>query len=90
MRIKLLNKQVIDKIRSSFTITSLSQVVEELVLNSNHFKLRFLTLGIDAGATKIEVGIDVGNCTIQVSDDGCGISLEDLNLLGERFGISFL
>ncbi|KAK1625621.1 hypothetical protein BDP81DRAFT_452593 [Colletotrichum phormii] len=62
MSIKPLPEDVIRRIRSSATVTSLNGVVCALVKNS-----------LDAGATRVNVTIDYsrGNCT--VDDDGLGI-----------------
>ncbi|KAF4820547.1 Vacuolar protein sorting-associated protein 11-like protein [Colletotrichum siamense] len=62
MSIKPLPEDVIRRIRSSATITSLNAVVCGLIKNS-----------FDAGATRINITVDYsrGNCTVQ--DDGLGI-----------------
>ncbi|KAJ3951716.1 Vacuolar protein sorting-associated protein 11 [Colletotrichum tropicale] len=62
MSIKPLPEDVIRRIRSSATITSLNAVVCGLVKNS-----------FDAGATRINITVDYsrGNCTVE--DDGLGI-----------------
>ncbi|OHF02359.1 hypothetical protein CORC01_02352 [Colletotrichum orchidophilum] len=62
MSIKPLPEDVIRRIRSSATITSLNGVVCALVQNS-----------LDAGATRINITVDYsrGNCSVE--DDGLGI-----------------
>ncbi|KAK2730099.1 vacuolar membrane protein [Colletotrichum kahawae] len=62
MSIKPLPEDVIRRIRSSATITSLNAVVCGLIKNS-----------FDAGATRINITVDYsrGNCTVE--DDGLGI-----------------
>ncbi|KAI8272834.1 hypothetical protein K4K59_011145 [Colletotrichum sp. SAR11_240] len=62
MSIKPLPEDIIRRIRSSATITSLNAVVCGLVKNS-----------FDAGATRINITVDYsrGNCTVE--DDGLGI-----------------
>ena len=59
---KRLPKEVVNQIRSSATITSLSGVILGLVKNS-----------VDAGATRILIDFDfrTGNCVVE--DDGFGI-----------------
>ncbi|KAF5024339.1 hypothetical protein F66182_3616 [Fusarium sp. NRRL 66182] len=62
MSIRPLPQDVVDKIKSSVNITSLSGVVCGLIANS-----------LDAGASKIIISIDYtrGNCTVE--DNGSGI-----------------
>ncbi|KAL6901323.1 hypothetical protein GGI43DRAFT_374494 [Trichoderma evansii] len=62
MSIRLLPEDVVGKIRSSSTITSLNGVVCGLLKNS-----------LDAGATKINIYVEYerGNCTVE--DNGVGI-----------------
>ncbi|CAG8485545.1 8187_t:CDS:10 [Ambispora leptoticha] len=66
MTIKLLENDAIQKLRSSFTITSLTHC-------------------LDASATAIEIHVDVPNYFLQVLDNGCGISPEDLQKIGQRY-----
>ncbi|CAI7857985.1 unnamed protein product [Closterium sp. NIES-54] len=70
--IRELPEHVSRKVRSSVVVPSLSQLTEELVCNS-----------LDAGATEVSVTVDSSAATIRVDDDGCGISRDDLVLLGE-------
>lgn len=58
------------KLRSSQILTSLPQIVSELVQNS-----------IDAGATAIDIGVDCEEWLCWVKDDGGGIAKEGLLLL---------
>ena len=69
------------KLRSTQILTSLPQLVSELVQNS-----------LDAGASAIDVGIDCEEWICWVKDNGCGISKDGLSLLGEcseagRYGV---
>ena len=57
-------------------MTSVTQCVEELLLNS-----------IDAGASCIAVRVDLDLFKIQVVDNGTGVSHNQLKLLGERYSI---
>lgn len=72
------------KIRSMQILTSLSQVVSELLQNS-----------IDAGASHIEVGVDAENWSCWVRDDGSGMTKDSLmKLVGNehsesRYGTLF-
>ena len=72
--IRPLNEEVRSLLRSGVVVTSLTQCVEELVLNS-----------LDAEASCITVRLDVPNCRVQVADNGKGIRFEDLRLIGERY-----
>ncbi|KAG6877214.1 hypothetical protein C0992_010607 [Termitomyces sp. T32_za158] len=70
------------KLRSSQILTSLPQIVSELVQNS-----------IDAGATAIDIGVDCEEWLCWVKDDGSGITKEGLSLLANgseqgRYGSS--
>ncbi|KAF8309586.1 hypothetical protein DL93DRAFT_2099954 [Clavulina sp. PMI_390] len=58
-------------LRSTVVVSSLSQIVSELVQNS-----------LDAGATHIDIGLDPSEWTCWVRDDGCGIEMEDLQFIG--------
>ena len=61
-------------LRSGVAISSFSQAVEELVLNS-----------IDAQAKNIAVRVDLDLFKAEVIDNGIGIKLEDLKLIGSRY-----
>ncbi|GJP53304.1 hypothetical protein CLOM_g12465, partial [Closterium sp. NIES-68] len=77
--IQELPEHVSRKVRSSVVVPSLSQLTEELVCNS-----------LDAGATEVTVTVDSSAVTVRVDDNGCGISRDDLVLLGERQATSKL
>jgi DNA mismatch repair protein MLH3 len=62
MSIKALPKDVVDRINSSATITSLNGVICDLIKNS-----------LDAGATKINISVNYGRGNCSVEDDGEGI-----------------
>lgn len=62
MSIQPLPPDVVAQIKSSTTITSLNNVVCELVKNS-----------LDANATKIGIEVDYGRGGCVVEDDGLGI-----------------
>ena len=67
------------KLRSTQIITSLPQLVSELVQNA-----------LDAGASQIDVGVDCEEWSCWVRDDGKGMSKEDLTafeIVG-RYGMS--
>lgn len=70
-RIKLLNKNLINKISAGEIIKDPSYVLKELVENS-----------IDAGSNNIKINIEKGGKKlIEVIDNGCGINKDDLNLV---------
>lgn len=58
------------KLRSSQILTSLPQVVYELVQNS-----------LDAGAGHVEIGVDCEEWSCWVRDDGRGMSKSELTAL---------
>lgn len=59
------------KLRSTQILTSLPQIVSELVQNS-----------LDAGASVVDIGIDCEEWICWVKDNGCGISKDGLSVLG--------
>jgi hypothetical protein len=73
--IKRLPKSVHSSLRSSIVLFDLSRVVEELVYNS-----------IDANASKIDISVNARACYVKVEDDGCGITRDELVLVGEKYG----
>uniref|UniRef100_A0A0D9XGH5 MutL C-terminal dimerisation domain-containing protein n=1 Tax=Leersia perrieri TaxID=77586 RepID=A0A0D9XGH5_9ORYZ len=75
--IKRLPKSVHSSLRSSIILFDLSRVVEELVYNS-----------IDANASKIDISVNVRACYVKVEDDGCGITRDELVLVGEKYASS--
>ncbi|KAJ7930132.1 hypothetical protein B0H13DRAFT_1963442 [Mycena leptocephala] len=60
------------KLRSTQILTSLSQIVSELLQNS-----------LDAGAHQIDVGVDCEEWTCWVRDDGSGMSKDGMDILGK-------
>ncbi len=77
-RIIKLPDEVVSKIAAGEVVVNSASVVKELVENS-----------IDAGATSIEVQIkDGGKSYIKVSDNGSGMSKEDLLLAVQRYTTS--
>ncbi len=76
--IKLLDKSVYELIAAGEVIERPSSVVKEMVENS-----------IDAGATNIVVEIKNGGRTyIRITDNGCGMSKEDISLAFVRHATS--
>ena len=72
--IRELPVEVRSYLRSGVTVTSITQCVEELLLNS-----------VDAGATCVAVRVDLDCFKIQVVDNGVGVAQDQLKLLGERY-----
>lgn len=68
--LSLLPPPVLTKIRSTQILTSLPQVISELVQNS-----------LDANAHHIEVGVDCEGWECWVKDDGEGMSKEGMAML---------
>jgi DNA mismatch repair protein MutL len=67
-RIQVLPSTITEKIAAGEVIERPFSVVKELVENS-----------IDAGATHIDIGIEEGGFSrIRISDNGCGMGVEDL------------
>ncbi|KAM5129705.1 DNA mismatch repair protein Mlh3 [Mantella aurantiaca] len=72
--IQVLPEDVRCRLRSGIAITSVSQCVEELLLNS-----------ADAEATCIAVRVDLEILRVQVVDNGRGLGAEDMERVGVRY-----
>jgi len=72
--IKRLPKSVHSSLCSSVILSDLPRVIEELIYNS-----------IDANASKIDIAVNIRACYVKVEDDGCGITRDELVLLGEKY-----
>jgi DNA mismatch repair protein MutL len=67
-RIKVLSTAITEKIAAGEVIERPGSVVKELVENS-----------IDAGSTRIDISVEEGGFSkIRISDNGCGMGVEDL------------
>ncbi|KAF9929094.1 DNA mismatch repair protein [Linnemannia zychae] len=75
--IRRLAPSVSDELRASLVVHSLDQCTAELIQNS-----------IDANATMIEIKIDVAGHSLQVSDNGDGITSTDMARIGTRYATS--
>lgn len=76
--IQLLPDSVANQIAAGEVIQRPASVIKELVENA-----------VDAGATHIDVSVvDAGRTSIQVIDDGCGMSETDARLAFERHATS--
>jgi DNA mismatch repair protein MutL len=77
-KIALLDPQLVNQIAAGEVVERPSSVVKELVENS-----------IDSGATKIVVEVKTGGIDkIKITDNGCGMSVEDAFLSLERHATS--
>jgi len=78
MSIKILKNEVINKIAAGEVVERAFSVVKELVENS-----------LDAGATQITVEITGGGLAlIRITDNGCGILSDEIQLAFERHATS--
>ena|SRR5258707_11223222 len=73
--IERLPEETRSKLRSTQILTSLLQIVSELLQNA-----------LDADSTHIDIGMDVREWMCWVKDDGHGISREGLEKLGQGEG----
>lgn len=72
--IRQLPQETRDQIRSSFLIQTLPSCIVELVQNA-----------LDAQAKNIEVAVSLTNWECRVTDNGVGIELHNLSLIGDRY-----
>ncbi|KAF9200310.1 DNA mismatch repair protein [Haplosporangium sp. Z 27] len=75
--IKTLSPGVAEELRASLVINSLEQCATELIQNS-----------IDANASSIEIKIDIAAHSLQVSDNGDGITSTDMEHIGTHYATS--
>ena len=74
-RIQRLSQQTRSNLRSTQILTSLAQVVAELVQNS-----------LDAEAQHVDVGVNCEEWSCWVIDDGIGMNEDDLSKLAQDDG----
>ncbi|KAI9241109.1 MAG: hypothetical protein BYD32DRAFT_484405 [Podila humilis] len=75
--IQPLAPNVAEELRASLVINSLEQCTTELIQNA-----------IDAAATLIEIKVDISCHSLQVSDNGVGVSSVDMTRIGTRYATS--
>jgi DNA mismatch repair protein MutL len=79
-RIHVLSEQVANKIAAGEVVERPASVVKELLENA-----------LDAGATRIKIGVEAGGKKlIQITDNGCGMVRDDAMLAFERHATSKL
>eukprot|EP00039_Didymoeca_costata_P033042 m.40449 g.40449 ORF g.40449 m.40449 type:complete len:787 (+) comp9664_c0_seq2:124-2484(+) len=76
-KIKHLDEKAIRLLRSGPFVPMVSNCVHELVANS-----------LDADATKITIRVDLEERWVEVEDNGCGLGLDDLTNVGNRYHTS--
>ncbi|CAZ81087.1 unnamed protein product [Tuber melanosporum] len=75
--IRLLPESVSARIRSTLTITNISDVISELLQNA-----------IDAGARNVAIAVNLGRNSCVLEDDGHGVTPEGMLLVGREHATS--
>ena len=78
-RIRVLDAASASQLRSAQECTSVAHALEELVVNA-----------LDAQATEVHCVLDVPGFSMTVRDNGCGMSADELGLVGDRHATSKL
>lgn len=73
--VQLLETTTVSQIRSTIHITSLSDVLSELIQNA-----------LDASASRIECSINLERWGVTVGDNGVGMDKKAVEVVGGRYG----
>src|SRR5437016_825067 len=77
-KVRLLDPHTVNQIAAGEVVERPASVVKELVENA-----------LDAGASRVDLElVDSGRTLIRISDDGCGMSLDDAQMALQRHATS--
>lgn len=76
-KIKILDESVSNAIAAGEVVENPTSMIKELIENS-----------LDAGSSSIKIEVEKGGLFVKITDDGCGMSKEDLLMSTERHATS--